>query len=159
MKTLVRIAEYSGDNKYLEPIPRALDYFRNRCVLADGSVSRFYGLGTNRPLYMDSKYQLTYRDDDLPSHYGWKQPAGFDRIAKAYGAALRGEVKARTGAKVSSRDAVIAAISQLDDQGRWVSVFSGQRLVGQPKFERGFQYVSSQVFCEKVGVLCDYLQD
>ena len=78
METLIKIARYTGEKKYLEPIPRALEYFK-KCLLPDGRVARYYEFKTNRPLYMDAKYQLTYDDSAAPSHYGWKQAARFER--------------------------------------------------------------------------------
>jgi len=81
METLIRIARHTGKPKYLAPIPRALEYFR-KSLLPDGTVARYYELKTNRPLYMDSRYQLTYDDSAVPGHYGWKQAAsGVQRVA------------------------------------------------------------------------------
>ena len=75
METLIRIARHTGRKEYLGPIPRALGYLR-RSLLPDGRVARYYELGTNRPLYTDAGYRLTYDDSAAPGHYGWKQPAG-----------------------------------------------------------------------------------
>ena len=33
---------------------------------------------------MDARYQLSYEDSAVPSHYGWKQPAHFDQIERDY---------------------------------------------------------------------------
>ena len=49
-------------------------------------------------------------------------------------------------------------VGELDDQGRWVSTFAGEGLVGQPKFARGFQYLSSAVFSHNVETLSAYLK-
>ena len=38
----------------------------------------------------DAKYQLTYDDSAAPKHYGWKQPARFGEIEKAYQDARNG---------------------------------------------------------------------
>jgi hypothetical protein len=43
-------------------------------------------------------------------------------------------------------------------QGRWLTVYEGKtRLVGQPKFERGFRFLASNVFNYNVEILSDYL--
>ena len=59
METLIKISHHTGDKKYLEPIPRALAYYK-KCLLPDGRVARYYELKTNKPLYMDQNYKLTY---------------------------------------------------------------------------------------------------
>jgi hypothetical protein len=41
-------------------------------------------------------------------------------------------------------------IRDLDQQGRWITTYAGERLVGQPKFQRGFRYISSDVFSRNV---------
>ncbi len=71
MRILLRLYAETGDKKYLEPIPRALDYLR-RSRLSDGRLARFYELKTNKPLYFTKQYELTYSDADMPTHYGFQ---------------------------------------------------------------------------------------
>ena len=156
METLIRIARYTGEKKYLEPIPGALAYFKSS-LLPDGRLARFYELKTNKPLYMDAQYQLTYDDSAVPTHYGWKQPTRFDRIEKEYEAAKAGVDRAPPGPVKDLEDRVRKAVRDLDADGRWVSTYAGERLTGQPKFERGFQYLSSGVFSRNVETLTEYL--
>ncbi|HVK08120.1 MAG TPA: pectate lyase [Gemmataceae bacterium] len=155
METLITIARWTGDQKYLEPIPKALAYFK-KSLLSDGKVARYYELKTNKPLYMDAAYRLTYDDSAAPDHYGWKQPARFDRIEKAYRAARDGREQP-TGKAVPSADAVRKVMADLDAEGRWVSTHAGERLVGQPKFEKGFRYLSSTVFSKNVETLSAFI--
>ncbi len=154
METLIRIARTTGQKKYLEPIPRALAYFQ-KSLLPDGKVARYYELKTNRPLYMDSNYQLTHDDTTAPSHYGWKQSARFKRIEKEYQDAKNG-VPEREPGKVKEAE-VRKILESLDGEGRWISAYDGAGLVGQPKFERGFRYLSSAVFSRNVETLSRYL--
>lgn len=155
MRTLVAIARHTGETKYLEPIPRALAYFKT-CLLPDGKVARYYELKTNKPLYMTAAYELTHDDKAAPSHYGWKQPARFDAIAKEYEQAKAGvAVKPRTAKPTVER--VRRIVRDLDAEGRWVSTYAGEQLVGQPKFAAGFRYISSAVFSENVAALSGYL--
>lgn len=153
METLIRIARYTGDKKYLDPIAKALAYFR-KSLLPDGRVARYYELKTNKPLYMNERYELTYDDAAAPSHYGWKQPARFDRIAKDYETAKAG-VERRPPKVLEER--VRKIVRDLDADGRWVSTYAGEGLVGQPKFADGFKYISSDVFSRNVEVLSEYL--
>ncbi|HYH64327.1 MAG TPA: pectate lyase [Urbifossiella sp.] len=149
LETLIRIARVTGDAKYLEPVPRALAYLR-KSLLPDGRLARFYELKSNRPLYMDAAYQLTFDPSAAPAHYGWTQPSRLDAVEKLLTAAPPKRSRP-TDAEVRR---VVAA---LDAEGRWVSTYAGERLVGQPPFATGFRYVSSEVFRRNVGVLSDYL--
>ena len=156
METLIKIARLTGDRKYLEPIPHALAYFKNR-LLPDGRVARYYELKSDRPLYMDASYRLTYDDSAAPDHYGWKQTARFDAIERSYEAAKRGAAaEARPPADLEQQ--VRKIIRELDAEGRWVSMYAGERLVGQPKFANGFRYLSSAVFSRNVETLSEYLK-
>jgi PelA/Pel-15E family pectate lyase len=156
METLIRIARYTGKKKYLEPIPRALEYFK-KSLLADGRIARYYEFKTNKPLYMDARYQLTYDDSAAPSHYGWKQPARFERIAKAYQDAMKGAGATRARSARERQEDVRRIIRELDEEGRWITTYAGERLVGQPKFSDAFRYISSDVFSRNVETLSEYL--
>jgi hypothetical protein len=124
-------------------------------------------------------YEFSYEDKNLPSHYGWKQPQQLDALSRAFAAIEKG---ARPSANVTQRVTpdgklftvavddptlqrpagelepnVREILAALDAQGRWVSTYAGERLVGQPKFAPGFRYLGSHVFNYNVQVLCDYL--
>ncbi len=81
--TLMDVYELTGEQKYLKPIPKALAYYK-RSLLPSGRLARFYELKTNKPLYFTREYKLTYNDDDLPTHYGFKVSSRLDRIEKRY---------------------------------------------------------------------------
>src|SRR5436305_67082 len=49
IRILMDVYRQTGDRKYLEPIPRALDYLQKSEVSAE-RLARFYELKTNRPL-------------------------------------------------------------------------------------------------------------
>lgn len=83
LRALLRIAEETGEAKYLEPIGRAVAYLR-ASLLPDGHLARFYELKTNKPLYFTRKYELTYDDSDLPTHYAFKVSQALDRIEREY---------------------------------------------------------------------------
>jgi PelA/Pel-15E family pectate lyase len=151
LETLMKIASSTGDRKYLEPIPRALAWLQ-RSRLPDGQIARYYELKTNRPLYMTRRgddYSLSYDDSNLPSHYGWKTELRVDEITKQYKA-----IEATNPTAVSKASAVPTerqvqqVIGDLDERGRWVSTYRGERLVGQAKMAVNSQYLSSQVFSD-----------
>jgi len=160
IRTLLKVYRLTGDRKYLEPVPKALAYLK-KGRLPDGRMARYYELRTNRPLYMNRKgkdYFLTYDDTDLPSHYGWKQPTKVDELEKEYNALASGTPPKKAAPSPAALEKQVRQVLQdLDAQGRWVSTYAGERLVGQPKFENGFRYLDMGVFNRNVELLSDYL--
>ncbi len=156
METLIKIARHTGNKKYLEPIPRALAYFE-KCLLPDGSIARYYELRTNRPLYMDAGYQLAYDDSAAPGHYAWKQPAGFESIKRAHEDAQRGAGLSAGPSAGELEEKTRTIIGELDAEGRWITTYAGERLVGQPEFSDSFHYISSEIFSRNVKILSRYI--
>lgn len=158
--TLLRIASQVRDARYLQPLPKAMAYLK-RSRLPDGRLSRYYELRSNKPLYMSRQgdaYSLTYDDSRLPDHYGWKWVSELDGIEEAYRSVMDRKGLPRKTTETSElalRSAKILAT--LDGEGRWVSSFAGERLVGQPEFRPGETYLSSALFNENVEVLSEYL--
>ncbi|UCC98911.1 MAG: hypothetical protein JSW66_03295 [Phycisphaerales bacterium] len=160
LETLMDIYCATDNPKYLEPIPRALAYLR-RSLLPDGRLARFYELETNKPLYMFRRgkvYTLTYDDSDVPSHYGWKFDSRLDEIEARYNRLKSGAAPAAAGRSAAELEQQVRQIiDSLDDEGRWLSTYRGQRLVGQPKFEPGMVYIASEVFSRNIETLSEYL--
>ncbi len=127
LKTLLKLYRETGERRFLEPVPRALDYLR-RSRLPDGRLARFYELRTNKPLYFTLDYQLTYDDSDLPTHYAFKVSDGTAAIAREYEqlkgmsadqlAASREEPLAKASPALAAE--VKRVIAALDARGRWV---------------------------------------
>jgi PelA/Pel-15E family pectate lyase len=155
LETLLKIARHTKEKRYLVPIPRAIEYLR-KSELPNGQLARFYELRSNKPLYMNSKYELTYDDSDMPSHYGWKVPSRLDKIEKAYKSF--GQEPASKPKKVDPAR-VRQVLADLDEQGRWISTYHGEKLNGQPKFAEGQKYLASEVFVKNINVLSAYLQE
>ncbi len=100
MQILLVLYRETGKKKYLEPLPRALEYYRRSalpetakpsehraraCPPSTTCMARFYELKTNRPLYITKGtragvrgqsevivdgYQLSYSDESVITHYG-----------------------------------------------------------------------------------------
>ena len=100
MRTLLLLYRETGNRKYLEPLPRALAYYRRSilpevenpseirrraCPGRTPCVARFYELKTNRPLYITKGtrvtaldrgtttvdgYEVSYSDASVITHYG-----------------------------------------------------------------------------------------
>lgn len=158
VETLLLIAVATNDRKYLEPIPAAIKWLKES-ILCDGKLARYYELKTNRPLFMNRSgkdYFLTYSDSNLPDHYGWKTQSRIDQIESRYQelvAANHLKLRKKTPPKLTTVDQLI---SELEEKF-WVSVYAGEKLVGQPKFKTGERYLSSGLFSRNVMTICDYL--
>ncbi len=84
MRLLIDIAVFTGDERFLAPLPGAIDWFR-RSQLPNGRWARFYELKTNRPLYFYAEtYRLTYDPSNPPTHYSFESGYFNERIAEQY---------------------------------------------------------------------------
>jgi hypothetical protein len=130
MRTLITMYRATGDKKYLDPIPRALAYYK-RSQRPDGKLARFYELKTNKPLYLTKDdYKLTYSDANMPTHYGFIVSSGLGKIESEYKKALETPkdrlYRPRSGkpGKISSSKSLSSraksAIDSLDRRGAWV---------------------------------------
>ena len=80
MRTLLVLYRATGKKKYLEPLPRAIEYL-STSRLPDGRLARFYELKTNKPLYFTRyDYELTYSDANMPTHYAFKSSCNLEGI-------------------------------------------------------------------------------
>ncbi len=161
LRTLLRIYRETGNKRYLEPIPRAIAYFR-RSQLPDGRLARFYELKTNRPLYCTRKYELTYSDEDMPTHYSFKVGNDIDSIERAYQQLLKLDPKqlqppaSRVPTKPSQSQIrqVRSVIAALDSQGRWVEE---GRLKYHGADDPTRRVIDCRTFIQNVRILSAYL--
>ena len=130
LRALLSLYVATGDDRYLEPFPRALAYLK-RSLRDDGSLARFYELETNKPLYLTKDYQLTYSDADMPTHYGFIVDAKLDEIERLYrevkasppsqssptSPTAKKPVRAPSAARTAEVERIIAA---QDERGAWV---------------------------------------
>jgi len=127
LRLLLTLYRETGERRFLEPIPRALDYFR-RSRLPDGRLARFYELQSNQPLYFTTDYTLTDQDDDLPTHYAFKVADWTGSVAGEYERLRqlpRAELKPREFEPRPRLTAELAAearavIGAQDSRGRWI---------------------------------------
>jgi len=162
MLTLMKIYQQTGDTKYLAPIPKALAYLK-RSLLSDGRQARYYELQNNKPLYMNRQsgtknYFLTNSDKDLPDHYGWKNTPRIKQIEAQYnGLVKNGPMPDPKPSAAQLEPAAHKLIGDLDRHGRWITRYSGQPLVGQPKFRPGDAFIASGVFSHNLELISDWL--
>lgn len=143
LQTLLVLYRRTGDKKWLEPVPRALEYLK-RSRLLDGKLARFYELRTNKPLYFTKEYALVYTDDDLPTHYGFKVPSKLEKIERDYQKLLKeGPPKPRPARpETVGPEEARAAAKALDERGCWIK--DG--------------WIESDTFIENAGALCRFLE-
>ncbi len=155
MRTLLFLYRKTADRKYLEPLPRAIAYYR-RSLLPDGRLARFYELKTNRPLYFTRDYKLTYSDADVPTHYAFKVSSKIDRIAREYEELKKEKLplpateKGPQMTKDLERRAM-RIVEALDDRGRWVEKGS----LKKQEYSGGI--LDSNTFASNVTLLSRYL--
>ncbi len=160
----------TGNKRYLEPVAAAVAWFK-RSALSPGLWSRFYELGTNRPIYGDRDKKIHYTLEELSEErrtgYAWQRGFGIPAmIERAEGVIKAGREKWRashrpaklTSAQKTARAAeleprVRELIGALDDQGRWVSPASKKKYDGLEG-----SWVEMATFDANLRTLCDYLE-
>lgn len=159
-----------GDEKYLEPLPRAMHWYE-RSKVRDGLWNRYYELGSNRPIFGDRDGKIHYRLDEITEErrngYSWQSNYGFPSTKRAYEELTKvgreAILRSRQPKKLSDKEKarrmrsveknVRKVIAELDEQGRWITT-------GQLK-KRNYEFnerVETTVFMKNAGVLIEYLK-
>jgi hypothetical protein len=160
MHLLVDLYLETGADKFLEPLPRAIAWFK-RSEIEPGRWARFSELGTNQPIYGDRDGKIYYRVEDISPErqrgYAWK---GTFNVARAIAHYEQAKQQGRA-AFLIERDTtpeqrrnqakameprVRAVIAALDAQGRWLTKVGGA------------DAIQMQTFVENLGVLSGYLE-
>jgi hypothetical protein len=160
----------TGDQRYLDPIPRALAWFK-RSALSPGLWARLYELQTNRPIYGDRDKRIHYTLEELSEErrtgYAWQRSFGIPMVIERAEAILQAGRKkwlashksttltpAQKAARLSELEPRVREIlGALDEQGRWVSSVGARRYKGieGPWIEMG-------TYAANLRTLCDYLE-
>ncbi len=162
LTTLIKLYRWTGDKKYLKPIPDALTYLK-KSQLKPGKLARFYELKTNRPLYFKRRgkiYTLTYNADDLPSHYGFIVNSKLPQIERRYLAVLNlpksklFPTPSKPKLTQSLTTAAQTAITQLTPQGAWIE--KGQLKYNKTTPPSGI--IQSTTFIKNTNILAQFIQ-
>lgn len=160
IKTLMQIYIHSGDEKYLEPIPKALAYLK-KSELPGNKLARFYELKTNRPLYFTKKYELTYQADDLPTHYGFIVSSKVDSLEDRYRKLLKASPKKLASMQFPTRRVRLtpalesraqSVVKALNSDGVWLK--QGEIRSADLK---NVPIIETRVFVRNLGTLADYI--
>lgn len=161
IRSLMQIYEITGDKRYLETLPRALEYLK-RSQIEPGKLARFYELKSNRPLYMTRQYQLTYESNDLPTHYGFIVGFSFeslqkrlDRLTSTKSIAPKDRLirDSSSNKKKPNDSEILAVIEALDSRGAWVEE---DRLVYHKQSDVN-RVIKSETFVHNLDLLSRYL--
>lgn len=158
LRVLLDFYGITKDARYLDSVGRALDYLK-KSRLPDGQLARFYELKTNKPLYFTKAYELTYSDEDTPTHYGFKVGSGLDSIEADYKAAREGSHRERKRRTPAIRTSALAekartAIGSLDERGAWVEK---GRLRYHGEDDPATEVIDTQTFIDNVEILADFI--
>jgi len=155
IRCLVDVYLETGDEKYLKPIPAAIEWYR-RSPLGPNRWARFYELGTNTPIYGDRDGKIHYRLDEISQErrtgYSWEGSWGtgaiayYEAVRKAGRDAWLAERKRNEAAAKRSAAAlepnVRRIIASLDAEGRWLNR----------------DRIETRLFIRNAAALCDYLE-
>jgi len=162
VRTLIQLYAYTGDERYLSPIPRALAWLDSSRT-GDNLWARMYETGTNRPIYGDRDNKVHYTLEEVSEErrngYSWQSGWGDQafRDYRLFREEGRDAFDIRSGrgnddihsperlARIESDAA--DAIASMDPKGQWIDSADG--MIHVADFVRKFSALS--VYLEYVG--------
>lgn len=155
MKTLLKLAQRTGEAKYLTAVEPALNYYR-RSLLPDGRLARFYEIGSNRPLYFTRDYKLTYSDSDMPTHYSFKVSSRLDRLQTEHARLSSGRAaSADRPSQIITGQQARQLMDALDERGAWVQK---GRMRYHGADDPTTETIESSTFCRRLVDLARYAE-
>lgn len=176
---LFRFYTITGDRRYLEPIPKALDWLDSASI-ADKlekpyTHTCFYELGTNKPVYarrktpnpQDIRFEVSYDSQGVYPYavrFSYDMAAlrkQYERLASLSSDQVRAEYEKilKNEPEPVGAEQVERLISLLDDRGGWVVeniVLNTDDFEGNPPYV--FQGYNTKVFVKRMYKLIDYLR-
>ena len=83
IRTLIYLHLETGDDKYLGPIPAALEWLK-ASRLEENTWARFYEIGSNRPIYVTVDREVVYKAENLRPGYSWRGSYGIPEVFLMY---------------------------------------------------------------------------
>ena len=160
IQTLVDLYIYTGEERFLKPIPRAFAWLE-ASKIGPGTWARLYEVGTNTPIYgdRDSKvhYTLAEISEERQNGYRWQGDFGFGQVLGYYNEVTELGID-RYREAVDQREAktkdwgekrlkslegeLRSALQTLDGKGRWVEE----------------DRITCFAFVRRFSILCDYVE-
>jgi PelA/Pel-15E family pectate lyase len=152
IKTLINLYLETGAEKYLDPIPAAINWLE-KSRLNNGQWARFYELETNNPIYVNMDREVVYEFVNIRPGYSWRgnyassairlynkiKKLGREKYLLEQNAPLT--AKSRRRRLIDLEPKVRGVIAKQDAQGRWVD--DGE--------------ISCSTFIKNVRLLSDYI--
>ncbi|TFG50818.1 MAG: hypothetical protein E4H40_00485 [Candidatus Brocadiia bacterium] len=181
LQALLTLYRETGKKRYIEPIPRAVEYLKNCSFERNGKqvIPRFFELNTNRPLYITqgspNERKITYSSENIKTGYTFFTSAEpLDQIAAEYKELLAAKPETiRRPEKLMSLKPfayrpppplsadeltanVSAAISAIDERGAWLAPYVAGKKTAEPLQDvKGV--ISSGTFARNVRYLSSYI--
>jgi PelA/Pel-15E family pectate lyase len=181
IKDLERFYMITGDRRYLEPIPGALQWLEDSFINKDPSKkfthATFYEVGSNKPLYArhevrDGKivsYRVGYEKFDLPAYGGHGNidvaalRREFETIRSLNPQTARAEYRGREEAKLKATmvdsQTVQKLMDSMDDRGAWmtnIKFLDTDNYADNPPIE--FKGIDTDTYISNMGQLINYLE-
>jgi PelA/Pel-15E family pectate lyase len=168
MWALIRLAQVTGEMKYLAPIPSACAYL-NASLLPNGKIARFYELQTNKPLYFErgkggKGFILTYDGSNASSNYGWEWPSETAALLDAHDALKSGQQpkypkaeKERWSLPPTAAE-VDAILKEQNAEGAWIEKDGTMRDAEAKKVQPQGGVIHSLDFVQNVKALSSWLR-
>ncbi len=151
LECLLQLYRETGEERFLAPVPRSIAYLRSS-LLPEGHLARFYELQTNRPIFFDREYNITYVPEQMPEHYSFLRESRLDAIEAEY-QRLLAEGPCEATVSPPPADEVAAIIAGMDKRGAWVE--PGVLDAWDTEPETGI--ISSETFIANVRALAAYI--
>lgn len=184
LNCLMDMYEFTGDRRYLEPVPRTLGWM-DTVISPDGKVGTFLEEGTNRPLAAkfvgDSgtpqSVEITYNLAEAMGGYGYESNSFSVSSERTRYEALKNAVwkppvpvvplspNAARERAASMENGVKGIVSALDEQGRWTE--DGRMYTKRYCFKNDMEYegpvmkngwIRTGTFIRNMGQLAEYIQ-
>ncbi|HSH93402.1 MAG TPA: pectate lyase [Roseimicrobium sp.] len=159
IRTLVDLFVETGEERFMKVVPRGLEWLEKSSI-GTNRWSRFYELGSNRPLYGDRDgkvhYTLAELSDERRTGYGWEGDFGVASVKTYYG-----KVKADGREEIlRSKSPTLMTLKQKESRRRALEK-RVQSILKEQGMDGGWVHdgwLEMKVFVQNMGVLSDYIE-
>jgi PelA/Pel-15E family pectate lyase len=171
MDALVELYLETGEDRFLEPLPKAFAWYDAQERLPNGKLARLYEPGTHRPLYgRRDKPEKVYDFEQATTGYGWQvewyphaAKAAYERIATVGRDAVlaeRAEARAQKRSAAELAPKAAEAIAAINADGLWTvpTTEEEKKFLRDAGKDENVPMIPSGEFCQNAGRLLDYYE-